>query len=147
MEFTFPPPNKQHTVVLELLESREPKVFFLLWDGFVCNHFNALPSNLHKDFKSYILQNCKCNAIALIGKKKIQPILSLQVLFRFFIQLLGFLKYLSSNLHEKAIWIIIPTSLLLHISTSKPVHSVIPMVLKTALKSNLLQQNCELVQP
>lgn len=40
---------------------------FVLWGGFVCNYFNALPSHLRKDFKSYILQNSKCSVITLIG--------------------------------------------------------------------------------
>lgn len=36
---------------------------FVLWGGFVCIYFNALPSHLHKDFKFYILQNSKCSVI------------------------------------------------------------------------------------
>lgn len=67
--------------------------------------------------------------------------MSLQVLFRFFIKFLGILKYLSSNLEEKTIWINIPKYLLLHISTTRaPVHSVIPVVLKK-LFLNQIQYN------
>lgn len=112
---------------------RNPEYFFsfVLFGFFVCNYFRALLSHFHKDFDSYILQNSKYSVITLIGYKMTTTFCHLEA-FRFRLKYLLFLRYFSSNLEKKIIWIIIIISLSLRISTANdiPAHSVIPMVLK-----------------